>query len=170
MCVYLEKAKIEFDKLLSLAKHPFYYEACTSKDIQELKEILKLPLPKAYEEFLLWIGRGSDCTDPFGIGHYSRKETNLQEEALANMDDNGTSEVLPKDAIVFAIPEENCSFAFIRVSEGNNPPVHYFPGLIKGKDGKYCICHDFVWNWFLNLEELCIAMIEDYMDFSLIER
>ena len=165
--MYLEKAKNEFYELLNLVRRPLYYESCSLEDVQEVREILKLPIPEVYEEFLLWIGNGSDFSDPFSIGHCSKRNTNLQKVALEIMNDNGTSEILPEDAIVFVIPEENCSFAFIRASEGSNPPIHFFPGFMKGEDGKYRTVHHFIWNWFPNLEELCIAWIEDYMALAL---
>lgn len=159
--MYLDRAKKHYEKMLQLTKWTLYHKPCSSEDIEEIKEVLNLQLPDSYEEFLRWVGKGWGLIETPG-GFYSTREWKLRDTAIEIMEENGATEPLPEDAIVFVILEESYSFAFLRASEGDDPPIHWFPGIMKGEDGKYYDYNCFIWNWFPNLGELCIAWIKNY--------
>nr|WP_242036550.1 SMI1/KNR4 family protein [Leptolyngbya sp. FACHB-321] len=55
-----------------------------------------------------------------------------REDALEMMVEDGCTELLPDDAIVFAWYNQGQGFGFIRASEGDNPPVYFYDGT-KGR-------------------------------------
>ncbi|MBF2028055.1 MAG: SMI1/KNR4 family protein [Oscillatoriales cyanobacterium C42_A2020_001] len=100
--MYLDRAKEEYEEMLQSVKRPVYHEPCSSQDIEEIKQVLNLPLPGAYEEFLRWVGRRWDVAD-FPGGFYSTHEWIARTVAIEIMEENGATEQLPEDAIVFVI-------------------------------------------------------------------
>ncbi|MCY6490243.1 SMI1/KNR4 family protein [Leptolyngbya sp. GGD] len=158
--MYLRESKAKFRQLHKLIDKPLWFQPCTIAEIDELKNFLNLPIPKAYEELLLWIGHGCEVLDSHG-GHFSSNDgANLQELGLEIMQENGASETLPTDAIVFWIFDEAYSFAFIRASEGDDPPIHYFSGLQRDANGQYQNHPSVQWNWCSTLDKLCLSWIE----------
>src|SRR6266481_1526061 len=66
MTMYLDGVKARFEELHLVRREKII--PCTEREIQLLEQQLGLPLPGAYQEFLLWMGhgaggflRGSDC-------------------------------------------------------------------------------------------------------------
>lgn len=81
------------------------------------------------------------------------------------LEENGVSELIPYDAIVFWIFEVDGAFAFIRTSEGDNPPIHYFSVLGQNPDenGHYHKDPHFECNWCPTLDELCLSWVDAYI-------
>ncbi|MCY6490242.1 SMI1/KNR4 family protein [Leptolyngbya sp. GGD] len=131
------------------------YEPCTEEEIEQIEHFLGLPLPAAYREFLLWSGKQCYFMDEMGLPFYSSEKTDLRKIALEILEMNEATDILPDDAIIISIFDETAAFAFIRTSEGDNPPVHYFGGM--RANGESVI----KWNWAASIEELCIERMED---------
>lgn len=160
--MYLEKSKAKFHQLLEKMTEPPFFQPCSALEIDELRCLLQLTLPKAYEEFLLWVGNGCEVFEDHGGLYSSEQGSNLQELALEIIESNGVAESLPDDSIVFWIFEPGYCFAFICSSEGDNPPIHYFNGLVQDESGKYQNQGQFEWNWLPTLDDLCLAWIDNY--------
>ncbi|MBD2019532.1 SMI1/KNR4 family protein [Leptolyngbya sp. FACHB-36] len=149
--MYLDKAKESFTRLSQISRVSREACPCTLDEVQELENSLGLPLAKAYKEFLLWAGENG--------GYFSSDRANWQhvrrnrEDALEIMQEDGVSEdLLPRDAIVFVVYHGGSRFAFIRASEGDDPPVH-----------EYCETFDSIgirWNFARNLDEYCVRRIK----------
>ncbi len=155
--MHLEKSKKKFHQLLEVVEKPLWFQPCTLEEVDELRGFLQLSLPEAYEEFLLWVGHGCEILDSHG-GHFSSSNgVNLQELAFGIMEDNEALETLPDDAIVFWIFDEAYSFAFIRASVGDDPPIHYFSGLQRDANGQYQNHPSVQWNWCSTLDKLCLS-------------
>ena len=97
--------------------------SCSERDISSLEERFSIKLPKAYREFLLWMGRDG--------GLFLQKQYRYEVLPIINA---GVYEILarkqsgfflPRDAFVIGI-ELSESFYFFRCSEGENPPIYIF--------------------------------------------
>jgi hypothetical protein len=174
--MYLEKSRKRFNRLVDLLNQHYEethfshrccsWSSCTFEEIIQLKHFLNLSLPKAYEEFLLWMGKGCNVLESYG-GHYSTKEVNLQELGHEIMEADESRETLPEDAIVIWLFDESTEFAFIRASEGDNPPIHHFGAAV---EGGYPLPNSTIqWNWYPNLDELLLALINDYISMRRLE-
>ena len=98
---------------------------CLSEDVDSLKKSLGVTkFPEAYEKFLLKIGRGAGSfmqgTDIFYPGI---KE--LNKHAVALLEENGESFVLPEDSIVFSM-HQGYEFLYFRLSDGDDPGVYQY--------------------------------------------
>lgn len=131
------------------------YEPCTEQEVEHIEQIVGLPLPAVYREFLLWTGKQCYFMDEMGLPFYSSEELDLRRLASEILEMNEATDALPEDAIVIFVFDETAAFAFIRASEGDNPPVHYFGGM--RANGESVI----EWNWAASIEELCIERMED---------
>ncbi len=154
---YLAKAKKLFPRFVQLMeeKGEFHqYESCTEQKIDQIEQFLDLLLPAAYREFLLWSGEQCTFMDEMGLPFYSSTEVDLRRIALDILNMNEAMDTLPEDAIVIVIFDETASFAFIRVSEGDNPPVHLFGP--SNEEFRTLM----QWNWFETIEELCLAYMK----------
>jgi len=96
--------------------------ACTEDEIQVLEQETGCILPKAYKEFLAWMGHGAG---PFmrHLNCFYPTLIQLQHVAADLLLADACKEVLPEDAFVFyMLPDQH--FAFFRTSEGDDPPVY----------------------------------------------
>jgi hypothetical protein len=147
--MYFSKAKEHLQRLLQ--KKPQYdVIPCSLDDVQNLEDHLRLHLPEAYREFLLWTGGGGG----FLAGEefdWERVRDDNRDKAVGIMQFYNYPNSLPDDAIVFLVYQALNAFAFIRVSEGDDPPVHMFGEREPGND-------QMVWNCCRDLEEFCLKM------------
>jgi hypothetical protein len=123
--MYLKEAKIRAEKWQKEREDRPLVQPATEKEVKEVETQLGLLLPEAYKEFLLWTGNGGGIW----AGHdfdWDRVRSQNKRIALGAMEIAGFAPILPEDAIVFLVYQGGDSFAFIRSSEGNNPPVHLF--------------------------------------------
>ncbi len=161
--MYLDRSKERFQQLLERAEKPLWFQPCTPSEIDELTKFLTLPLSKAYEELLLWVGHGCEVFESYR-GHFSSSDgINLQDLALEMMQESEFSDTLPEDAIVLWIFDQDFSFAFIRASEGDNPPVHFFSEIESDQNGQFRSHPHFEWNFSPNLDEFCLPWIDNYI-------
>jgi hypothetical protein len=145
--MYLDQAKKNFYAMLQEFYLPDETQPYSPEDLWMLEQKLKLPLPKAYKEYLLWLGKDSGrFWDYFGAGNPIEDRN----DAIELLDFNKCAESLPNDAIVFFMNSQRYHFRFIRFSEGNNPPIHEY------LDGNSNID----WNLFQNFEDLILRYIE----------
>lgn len=114
--------KARFNELAIVA--PEQIQSCTETEVSLLEQRLQQPLPQAYREFLLWMGRGAGS---FWQGSHCFYENllNLQKWAPSLLKENNFPKPLPKDAFVFWM-HQGYMFAFFRLSEGNDPPVYAY--------------------------------------------
>jgi hypothetical protein len=129
--MYIDQARERYQVLSQICDDTDPPKPCTSEQIQELSDRLGLRLPQAYIEFLEWTGRGGGCF----AGHefdYGRIEDFNQKDIDSLLTYYGKAEGFPDDAIIIIFYQGGYESAFIRLSEGENPPVH---SIIETSDG-----------------------------------
>ncbi len=96
--------------------------SCTAGEVKALEQQIGYALPVAYKEFLTWMGHGAgsflrylDCFYP--------SLAPLQQTARAMLTTDACRSTLADDAFVFTLISGE-GFAFIRTSEGDDPPVY----------------------------------------------
>lgn len=122
----------------------------TLEEIRCAEEELGIKFPRAYEEYLLWNGgsRGIFLGDyAYGNGTGENRETAIEilQECRIPQD------TLPDDSVVFVVNHQGYCFAFFRLSEGENPPIHFFLEPALGIQ----------WNYAKNIEDYCLKRILD---------
>lgn len=147
--MYLDKAKARFQDLEQLNRDIYANKPCSLEEVERLEKDLKLKLPEAYREFLLWCGNrcGFLISDRYswdGVRDSHHRE--WFEETMENY--NLPMSLIPSDAIIFYAAHGGDSYAFIRASEGDNPPVHVFRG------------GQLLWNHDDSIEQFCLRKIE----------
>lgn len=151
--MYLDKAKERFQALLARRGGFNNVRPCTNDEVQSLERSLGIKLPKAYQEFLLWMGRGGGFLGGEEFDWMRVRDDNRR-KAIEIMEFCNYPNPLSDDAIIFLVYQGIDAFAFIRASEGDNPPVHLFG---EGES------HDQItWNFSKDLEEFCLKRI-DYL-------
>jgi hypothetical protein len=120
--MYLDKVKERLRALNFI--HPDEFLPCSEDEVNALEHHSGLSLPEAYKEFLLWMGhgagrllRGSDC--------FYEHLPHLREWAVELLEEDGFHKPLPDDAFVFFM-HQGYQFTFLRLSEGDDPPVYYY--------------------------------------------
>ncbi|MGG6294149.1 SMI1/KNR4 family protein [Leptolyngbya sp. AN02str] len=145
-----------------LQQSTIFVRPCSEDDIAVLEDRLGLRLPDAYKEFLRWTGSGGEL-----FGGYRFKVTNVpfnREDAIETLHEDSSSEVLPEDAIVCFLQQGGYAFAFIRASEGVDPPVHYYLPVRTSPNSP--LESKIVWNHSSNLEEFCLEKINWFIKVS----
>ena len=120
--MYLDHVKARFYELhIALAEQ---VQPCTLQEVQALEQQLETQLPKAYCEFLIWMGheagpfmRGTDC--------FYNDLSQLREWAIELLAENSISQTLLDNAFVFCM-HQGYQFMLLRMCEGNDPPVYYY--------------------------------------------
>lgn len=118
--MYLDSIKDRFQELdLHDEVRP-----CTRDEVEDLEQRLGFHLPLAYQEFLLWMGKGardflsgSDCwydNLPF-----------LRGWAIELLAENKFEQAIPDDALIFFM-HGGYQFNFLLPQEGEDPPVHFY--------------------------------------------
>jgi hypothetical protein len=97
---------------------------CTPEEVEALEKCIQYPLPEAYKEFLLWMGRsgggfwvGSNC--------FYNDLKKIQIWARELLEEDHFSRELPKDAFVFFI-HGGYEFDFFYLNGESDPPVYYY--------------------------------------------
>lgn len=97
---------------------------CSVDEVVHLEKKLKITLPSAYKEFLLWMGhsgaeflRGSDC--------FYKNLLQLKNWAVELLEENNFPETLPSEAFVFFM-HQGYQFGFFKLTEGDDPPIYYY--------------------------------------------
>jgi len=122
LTMYLNRLKTVIGQLNQLEKVSIKNSPCTLEEISYFEKKVGLKFPKAYEEYLLWDGRNQGI---FGDDYASADDIDYNREIVNEMlqEINVSGEIIPNDAIIFYVNHGAYSFAFIRVSEGDNPPA-----------------------------------------------
>ena len=97
---------------------------CSSEEVTQLEEHLKIKLPRAYREFLLTMGKyfGPSCV---GTECCYDDLFDLLETAEKILIFNKLPISLPNDAFVFTM-HQGYQFGFLRLSEGDDPPIYWY--------------------------------------------
>ncbi len=118
----LQREKKRLQELNSIPSHDL--RPCTEQVVLALEQLLGYTLPLAYRALLLWIGHGAgqlmqdlDC--------FYDHLLSFQKNARQLLREHECSLSLPEDAFVF-FQCDDYSFSFIRVSEGEDPPVYAY--------------------------------------------
>lgn len=119
--MYLEQAKAKF--AVTPILQPKTVIPCTPEDIKLLEQHLGLRLPAAYQEFLLWMGRGTPVLFAGSQCWYNNLIDN-QEIATEMLGENSFPETLPVNAFVFFV-HQGYQFNFFVCNE-NNPVVYRY--------------------------------------------
>lgn len=120
--MYLDEVKTLFAELR--IAEPSALKPCTEEEISTIEEKLERPLPKAYNEFLLWMGHGAGRFQA-GTQCFYQDLSNIQEWAHGLLEENNFPESLPDDAFTFLM-HQGYQFMFFRLSEGEDPAVYYY--------------------------------------------
>lgn len=146
--MYLDKAKARFQDLEQLNRDIYKNQPCSPEEVERLEEDLKLKLPEAYREFLLWCGNrcGFLRSDRYFWSDVKDSHREWLEETMEIH--NLSMTLIPSDAIIFYVNHGGYVYAFICASEGDNPPVHAF------WDGQLLWTHDD------SIEKFCLESIE----------
>jgi hypothetical protein len=153
---YIEKSRNLLSEVNQVFGYPNDVFSCSLEEIKVLEEELETALPEAYQEFLLWAGKGAHYLDFDHITLNSVK-TN-KEDAIEIMRDDDCVDSLPSSAIIFYIHHSGCQFAFICASEDPNPPVHY-----------YSMLNGLIWNHASSIDDFFASLmsrsIQAHQDF-----
>ncbi|MBD1912966.1 MULTISPECIES: SMI1/KNR4 family protein [unclassified Leptolyngbya] len=146
--MYLEAAKARFQELEQLNKDIYKNRPCSLEEVELLENDLKLKLPDAYREFLLWCGNRCGFLDSDRYFWSDVKDSHREwfEEAMEEY--NLPMTLISLDAIIFFAAHGGYIYAFIRASEGDNPPVHEL------RNGQL------IWNHADSIEQFCLERIE----------
>jgi hypothetical protein len=97
---------------------------CTEEEIGRLERLFGLRLPKAYREFLLWMGKdgidfwaGYDC--------FYNKLHDINDWARKLIQSSQTHLSLSRDAFIFFWDPAR-SFYFFQATQGDDPAVYFF--------------------------------------------
>jgi hypothetical protein len=157
--MYFEQSKTHFPQFCQIVmsyripSEPYVPVPCRDDEIEAMEAVIGIPFPAAYKEFLRWMGHSAGSFMDSHIFDLDTLHRN-RGDALELMEDNGCSETLPDDAIVFAWGNQGYYFSFIRSSEGDDPPVHNYD------EGK-----GFTWNVDPTLDAFInryMNVVEDY--------
>lgn len=97
---------------------------CTLQEVEELEQWLGHRLPKAYREFLLWMGHSGGGVLA-GTNCFYEDLKRIQTSAKELLEENHYSGELPKDAFVFYM-HQGYQFNFFHLEEGDDPPVYFY--------------------------------------------
>lgn len=120
--MYLKEVKKQAEIFFRLDPRPIV--PCTLEEVKKLEQSIKHPLPDAYREFLLWMGRsgggflvGSDC--------FYDQLREIQIWAKELLDEDHFSQEMPKDTFVFFM-HGGYEFDFFYVNGESDPPVYFY--------------------------------------------
>lgn len=122
--MYLDDLKRQFIEMNARTHVADRVIPCTEQEIAQLERQYQLTLPAAYREFLLWMGKGAG-NFLAGDACYYDALSQLHEDALELLAENGVTQRLPDDAFVFSM-HDGYQFLFFRASEGENPPAYWY--------------------------------------------
>jgi chloramphenicol O-acetyltransferase len=143
--MYMDKAKARLEELHLL--HKLNLVGCSTGDIQAIENKIGVPLPIAYQEFLLWMGRVSQL---FKGNNYRYFELlDLQNIASDLLEENHEKEVLTPNAFVFLV-HQGYQFDFFRLSEEEDPPVYWY---CEGKTNGFVQTHEHFSDYILDFVE-----------------
>lgn len=119
---YLDKAKSIHANLFP--KEAAQVIPCTNEEVALLEETLDLKLPKAYQEFLLWMGKyGGDFWT--GYAGFYHEIDNINSWARELLQESSSKLSLPQTAFVFYWDYAQL-FYFFLMDAGDDPTVYVF--------------------------------------------
>lgn len=97
---------------------------CDESEVAALEAQLGLRFPAAYREYLLLMGHGAGMFLA-GSNCFYEDVVQIQQWGRELLEDNGVEQRLPDDALVVWM-HQGYQFAWLRSSEGEDPPVYYY--------------------------------------------
>lgn len=108
-----------------------YIKGLTNKEFAKISSLASHPLPKAYIEFLLTMGKDMSRIDQShngfltGIDVFYNYIPGLKAYAISLLkEDQSDLELSAEDFVFYS--SQGCDFAFFKLTEGDNPPVYYY--------------------------------------------
>ncbi len=121
--MYLDDVKTLFAEVNAQVHLTDRVFPCSENEVSTLQQRLGFVFPQAYTEFLLWMGHGAGGFLQGEAVFY--QDLPLDEDARRLLTEDGITIPLPEDAFVFYM-HQGYQFMFLRLTEGANPPVHYY--------------------------------------------
>lgn len=130
--MYLETIKSLYQSLSIYKPIP-----CTREEILLLEYDLKITIPDAYKEFLMWAGHDAGFLLR-GSNYRISDIKEIQGWAVELLKENGLREILPPIRYVF-LEHQGYTFLYFTTLTSNNPDVYqYEEGYLEGKNrGKF---------------------------------
>jgi hypothetical protein len=97
---------------------------CKLDEIIKLEEFIGAPLPKAYREFLIIMGKKAGKLF-MGSNYYYSEVFKLRQSALELLEFNKFTIPLPENAFVFLM-HQGYQFLFFLLDDSENPIVYYY--------------------------------------------
>jgi hypothetical protein len=118
----------EFFKELIVNGHIKNCEGCNDSEIKQLEDIFESPLPLVYSEFLSLAGKESPWHNAEGGNFYRGAEymKSATKDLVKLYQDLGMSDLKIEDKIIPLWFHDG--FAYLKLNEGENPPVFTFWG------------------------------------------
>lgn len=118
---------------------------CTEEEVLMLEHRLGLKLPKAYKEFLGWVGRkGGRLLNGYHWNHIGNDLFDLQEEAHELLREMNFPKPLPSNAFVFLSNSQGYLYYFFKANAEDNPKVYYFGEIEEPLTNFECRFHSFL--------------------------
>jgi hypothetical protein len=155
--MYLDKAKEKEGNLHQTGIAQFI--PCTEEQVASLEDWYGHALPRAYREFLFWMGSwgggfliGSHC--------FYGELKDIQTWAKDLLREDEYPGTLPEDAFVFWM-HQGYQFYFFRCHEGEDPPVYYYLESLENEP----LQASFILK-FAHFSDFLLTAIEDSLNFS----
>jgi len=128
---YLTEVKTFINKYPQLVSE---LVGCSERQIDDLENKLNLTLPRAYKEFLRWMGvkgglllRGSDVYYGYLIGSvWQSPDASMLNHGVELLNEHGFDGNKLLENSVVIMSHQGTAIQYIKVNEGENPPVYLF--------------------------------------------
>lgn len=106
---------------------------CSKAELDNLERELDIGLPQVYREFLVWMGHDAKTIFPTGI-YQANELLNIAEAAQVLLQEHSFPGKLDDENLVFWLLPDEAEFFFIRLDEGDDPPVYVYQSSITTGD------------------------------------